>query len=207
MRFPLLAALVLAAAAAPVHAETLLVHGDSIAFGLAPYLQAARPGDVVVNAGMSGDVSSNVARFIARFDDAAPVDTVVLELGTNDAAEPALTPRRSVVNLRLMARYARSRGARVFVLTPPPSTCKVDICAPGGPAYDITEARRLYTHALAQLLVESRLPPRMTVVDTRDRWHEAVRGWWQNSDIYGLHPNELGYPLLAGWVSEALDAR
>jgi lysophospholipase L1-like esterase len=183
-------------------AEVILLAGDSIPYGLAPYLQAIRPHDVVVNAGMAGDVSSNLERFIARFDEAHP-DAVILEYGTNDTFVP-MTPHRTFLNLRLMARYARSRGATVYVLTPPPSTCKVAECEPGGDTFGIPQARNAHVRALSRILVTTRLPPRMTVIDTRDRWHEAVRGWWQNSDIYGLHPNELGYPLLAGWVSDAV---
>lgn len=203
MRF--LVVFLLALSASRVEAETILVAGDSIAYGLAPYLAAVRPNDVIVNAGMAGDVSRNVERFVARFD-AQPVDTVVLEYGTNDAlADPPITPRRTYLNLRAMARYARLRGVRVLVLTPPPSTCKIADCQPGGPSYSLPQVRNAHTLALSYLLATSRLPPRMTVVETRDRWHEAVRGWWQNSDLYGLHPNESGYPLLAQWVSEALD--
>lgn len=198
-----LVVLLLVLAASRAEAETILVAGDSIAFVLAPALQAARPGDVIVNAGQPGDTSDNLTRFIARFDAAAPVDDVVLEIGTNDATEvdPPLTPAETVRNIRRMARYARARGARVLALTPPPSVCKFPPCNAAA------SRRGEHVYLVSRLLVGLRLPPRMTVVDTRDRWHTVSGGWWNQSDVYGLHPNAAGAALLAAWVSDALDAR
>ena len=185
-------------------AETILCIGDSITLGYAGRLALRRPGDVVVNAGLPGDVSSNQERFRERVDAVTP-DVVVIGYGVNDPTEtvPPLTPRQSFRNLGRMARYARGQGARVLLLTPAPSVCKF-FCTPGEPSLELAETRNRHTRELTKLLLTMRPRLRLAVLDLRDRWHEIPNGFWGNSDVFGLHPTDGGSAAMAAWIDAAL---
>ena len=199
--------------AAPAQAETILCIGDSITQGdlhrvsYPNRLQVLLPNDHVVNEGMAGDVSSNLARFQRELGATHP-HLVVIQYGTNDpSATPPLTTAQSFDNLRRMATLARQAGARVYLLTPPPAICKTLDCEHADPDRHALQATRdRGTEAIAQALLQARWPDGVRVLDLRSRWSGLPGGWAAYSDPAGLHPNPAGYGVMAGAVAEAITA-
>jgi len=114
-------------AALGANAKTVLVLGDSIsaAYGiqreagwvalLAARLAAERPGDVVVNASISGETTEGaLARLPAALAKHAP-DIVVLELGGNDALR-GYPVDRIEANIEAMTALVANAGARVVLV-------------------------------------------------------------------------------------------
>jgi hypothetical protein len=106
-----------------------------------------------------------------------------------------------------MGEYARAHDVRgVYVLTPPPSICKVPLCAvPAAPNYQIVLDRNEHTRVLGHLLTTAAFPPGVVAVDLRDRWHTVVNGWWEHVDAFGLHPTPSGRVPMANWIAEAIE--
>lgn len=195
-------------AAQPI--RKVLAFGDSITRGPIPedgtsypaLLERELAGIPVFNAGLPGDVSTNLDRFVAMLEQEAP-DLVLLMLGTNDAFE-GLTPRDTVRNLRRMATLARARGARVLILTQPPAFCIFTwngYCQAHPEVVADLAKRTEYTREVSHLLAAVKFPSGTRVLDLRDRW--AMDGWIGFTND-GLHPSAEGRGLIALWVAEEL---
>lgn len=109
------------------HVGSVLAVGDSITDDLGSWarmLAAALPHARVVDAGLSGDTTTNVVARSARLPGA---DLAIVLLGTNDARRhgrnrfPMLvSDRETARNLRLLDRLLRGQCRRVVWVTPPP---------------------------------------------------------------------------------------
>jgi lysophospholipase L1-like esterase len=199
--------------AAPAAAELrVMCYGDALTSGgdevdptnsYPGELQRLRPDLEVVNEGRDGDVSGNFARFEAAIADWPP-DVVVLMLGTNDAVcaptTPGCdtaTPEQSAANILRMAESAQSKGAKVFVLTPPPAVCKADCDTLNEVAYKMW-TRDAFTAKLADVLRRSQPIRGVRVADLRRRVSDSV---WERLSTDGLHPSPEGNRMIARFVS------
>ena len=174
-------------------------------------LQRLRPDFEVVNEGRDGDVSGNVARFEAALAEWPP-DVVVLMLGTNDAVctptategcDEAATPEKAAANLLRMADAARKVGAKVLVLTPPPSVCKANCDSRNEIAYAMW-MRDAFTGRLADVLRHTRTPRNVRIADLRSRLSDAS---WSTLSTNGLHPSTEGNRMIARFVAAYMPPR
>ncbi|MFC0336350.1 arylesterase [Kushneria avicenniae] len=119
---------VLAAALQPVHAETLLVVGDSLSAArgidrdegwvnlLRQRLASQAPDRyTVVNASISGDTTAGGLERLPEALERYSPDLVLLELGGNDGLQ-GLPPDRMQNNLAQMIEKSQASGARVALL-------------------------------------------------------------------------------------------
>ncbi len=119
---------VLATALQPVHAETLLVVGDSLSAArgidrdegwvnlLRQRLESEAPGrHTVVNASISGDTTAGGLERLPEALETHQPDIVLLELGGNDGLQ-GLPPQRMQDNLAQMIEKSQASGARVALL-------------------------------------------------------------------------------------------
>lgn len=127
-RMLMVLAVVLTAALQPVHAETLLVVGDSLSAArgidrdegwvnlLRKRLASEAPGQYkVINASISGDTTAAGLERLPEALEAHHPDIVLLELGGNDGLQ-GLPPERMQDNLAQMIEKSQASGARVALL-------------------------------------------------------------------------------------------
>ncbi|WP_445621049.1 arylesterase [Kushneria sp. Sum13] len=127
-RLLMVLAVVLAAVLQPVHAETLLVVGDSLSAArgidrdegwvnlLRQRLETKAPGEhTVINASISGDTTVAGLERLPKALETHHPDIVLLELGGNDGLQ-GLPPRRMQDNLAQMIEKSQASGARVALL-------------------------------------------------------------------------------------------
>ncbi len=127
-RMLMMLAVVLTAALQPVHAETLLVVGDSLSAArgidrdegwvnlLQNRLEAEAPGQhTVINASISGDTTAAGLERLPEALETHHPDIVLLELGGNDGLQ-GLPPERMQDNLAQMIEKSQASGARVALL-------------------------------------------------------------------------------------------
>jgi len=188
----------LAAISAYADTGTILVFGDSISagFGLAApdrgwvtllqhKLQSEGYGYRVINASVSGETTAGGLARLPRALTLHHPAIVVLELGANDGLRALPVPAMRT-NLQQMVSLARAAGAEVLLLgmRVPPNY---------GPAY--TEQ---FHSTFVQLAGELKL--RSVPFLLQD---VALSGALMQAD--GLHPNELGQPVLLQNVWPALE--
>nr|WP_245955276.1 arylesterase [Kushneria indalinina] len=119
---------VLATAVAPVHAETLMVLGDSLSAArgidrdegwvnlLRQRLESEAPDQyTVINASISGDTTAGGLERLPEALETHHPDIVLLELGGNDGLQ-GLPPGRMHNNLAQMIEKSQASGARVALL-------------------------------------------------------------------------------------------
>ena len=215
----LFAVLIVLSIAAPAAAELrVMCYGDALTSGgdevdptnsYPGELQRLRPDLEVVNEGRDGDVSGNFARFEAAIAEWPP-DVVVLMLGTNDAvctpSTPGCdtaTPEQSAANILRMAESAQSKGAKVFVLTPPPAVCKADCDTMNEVAYNMW-TRDAFTAKLADVLRQSQPVRGVRVADLRRRISD---GAWARMSTDGLHPSPEANRMIARYISAYISHR
>lgn len=109
---------------ANVHADTLLIVGDSLSAAHGIEREAGwvallreRVGDAheVVNASISGDTTSSGAARLPELLERHSPDIVLLELGGNDGLR-GLSPQQMKLNLRDMIEKSQAADARVLLL-------------------------------------------------------------------------------------------
>ncbi|YCA16603.1 arylesterase [Kushneria sp. AK178] len=118
----------LAAALQPVHADTLMVLGDSLSAArgidrdegwvnlMRQRLDAEAPGEhTVINASISGDTTAGGLERLPEALETHHPDIVLLELGGNDGLQ-GLPPERMQDNLAQMIEKSQASGARVALL-------------------------------------------------------------------------------------------
>jgi acyl-CoA thioesterase-1 len=179
---------VLAAAPAAAGGKTILVYGDSLssAYGiprdrgwvalLEKRLAAEGFDYSVVNASISGEITSGGLARIGKVLAQTRPSVVILELGANDGLR-GLPVAEMKKNLAAMIARAKKAGARVLLvgLRLPPNN---------GPDY---------TEAFAAAFVELARRERVALVPFLMEGIAAQPSMFQNDE---MHPNAAGQPLL-----------
>jgi acyl-CoA thioesterase-1 len=191
-----LAGIVLGLAMGPVanvHADTLLIVGDSLSAAHGIEREAGwvallreRVGDAheVVNASISGDTTSGGAARLPDLLERHSPDIVLLELGGNDGLR-GLSPQQMKLNLRTMIEKSQAADARVLLLG-------IEIPPNYGAAY--TDAFR---GVFRQLSEEYAVPLVPFILDG-----VALQDDMMQED--GIHPNAAAQPTILDNVWEKL---
>jgi acyl-CoA thioesterase I len=177
-----------AAAASPEHPPVILVFGDSLSAGygirvesgwvslLAQKLAQQGYGFQVVNASVSGETTAGGLARLPRALQLHHPRIVILELGANDGLR-GLPLERAQANLARMITLSRAQGAGVLLL---------GMLMPPNYGERYTDAFR----AMYRDLASSYQVPLAPFLLDRVALHPDL----MQAD--GLHPNELGQPLL-----------
>ena len=192
MRTPaaaLLLGLVLALAAAPAHAEPVIVAlGDSITSGLGVAADEAYPALLearlrrdgyayrVVNAGVSGDTTAGGLRRVDWVLRARP-EIVILALGANDGLR-GQPPQTTRANLEAIVTRLQTAGARVLL---------AGMRMPPNYGEEFTRQFEAVFPAVARRANVALLPFLLDGVAADPRLNQAD----------GLHPNAAGHRVIA----------
>jgi lysophospholipase L1-like esterase len=192
-----------ALAALPDRAQLLAV-GDSITDDLgswAELIAAARPAIEVINAGLSGDTTTDVVARSARLP---PADVAVVLVGTNDARRhgrdgiPILVgDDETARNVAVLDRLLRRRCGRVLWVTPPP-VLDERLEADDG----LREADLTWRLADVRRKAEAVRATSKPVVDLWPSFGDPPDGTLLRPD--GLHPSSDGQLAIASAVLDAL---
>lgn len=193
--------------AAPI-LHRILAFGDSITTGVStPYggytyflegtLDAEKGSTALINGGVGGETTTEgLARFEATLTKWNDIGVVLLMEGTNDVTDASgADPLASIVdNLRQMIRIARDDYAQEVVLGTilPRLDDEGDQQSPT--TYELVEAIRM-------LAVEENVP-------LADHYENFIGlEDWQGYFFDSLHPNDLGYQVLAdSWYQGVLES-
>jgi acyl-CoA thioesterase-1 len=174
---------------APAISRTIVVLGDSLAVSpsrsqnfaaeLQSRLDATHPGWTIVNAGVSGDTTSDG---LQRIDEALTGDTaiMILELGANDGLQGVAIPTIEA-NLAALIERAQRRGVRVLL-------CGMETFP---------------LHGLEYSLAFHQIFPRLANRYGTTLVPFLLAGVALNPDLNGdddVHPNAAGARVIAGTV-------
>jgi lysophospholipase L1-like esterase len=180
--------------------DIVVALGDSITDDLVSWAEILRgplerAGAVLVNAGLSGDTTTDLLRRLYGVVELAPT-LVITMIGTNDAqrhggaAKPLVSAQESAANLHALRTWLRRAGARTAWITPPPVDEAALATAISPRPFEIrnTDLRRIaeVIHAFPDPVIDG---------------GEAVGDLLLDD---GVHPSEAGQAKLAAAVAQRL---
>ncbi len=204
LRYSIVILLLLLGAGSAANATTsVLCFGDSITGGLETIgwptvLARLRPDLAVTNAGVSAQLSGNIARFFQALNGSgSPFAYVTILIGVNDAG--FANPTGTAAHIATMVQGVIDAGAIPVILTLTPRICPiVGTCAASIPTVDA------FTQQVNALLATAH-------ADQADRIFADLRGdvfpddeAWALASSDGLHPTNYGNQLIARFVADTI---